>query len=103
MGRAAGVDGRVVCDRTDPRDHVRHRRDHVVAPRPAEEAGAPGGGRDPVGATLVVAYEVSIFSMTPRLAASISAIFDGSLPPASAKSGRPPPPPPTIGASFLTT
>ena len=41
--------------------------------------------------------------MTPRLAASSSAIFDASLPPASAKSGRPPPPPPTIGASCLTT
>ena len=41
--------------------------------------------------------------MTPRLAASISPIFDGSLPPASAKSGRPPPPPPTIGASCFTT
>ena len=41
--------------------------------------------------------------MTPRLAASSSPIFDGSLPPASAKSGRPPPPPPTIGASCLTT
>src|SRR5436305_11965171 len=27
-----------------------------------------------------------------------SSILDGSLPPASAKSGRPPPPPPTIGA-----
>ena len=45
----------------------------------------------------------SIFSMTPRLAASSSAIFEASLPPASAKSGRPPPPPPTIGASCLTT
>src|SRR6185436_8614813 len=31
-----------------------------------------------------------------------SAIFEGSLPPASAKSGRPPPPPPTIGAISLT-
>src|SRR5687767_14403215 len=44
----------------------------------------------------------SIFSRTVRLAARSSLIFDGSLPPASAKSGRPPPPPPTIGASSFT-
>ena len=47
--------------------------------------------------------QLNIFSIIPRAAASISPIFDGSLPPASAKSGRPPPPPPTIGAICFTT
>ena len=41
-------------------------------------------------------------STTRRLWASISSIFSGCLPPASAKSGRPPPPPPTIGAISFT-
>ena len=40
--------------------------------------------------------------MTDGTFSSSASIFDGSLPPASAKSGRPPPPPPTIGAISLT-
>ena len=43
----------------------------------------------------------SIRSTTTRLSFNRSAILPGSLPPASAKSGRPPPPPPTIGAIWL--
>ena len=42
------------------------------------------------------------FVTTAWLASSISSIFSGCLPPASAKSGRPPPPPPTIGAISFT-
>ena len=45
----------------------------------------------------------SAFSRIAALAASISSMFSGCLPPASAKSGRPPPPPPTMGASSLTS
>src|SRR5262249_54467730 len=45
----------------------------------------------------------SSFCNTTGAAASNSPILEGSLPPASAKSGRPPPPPPTIGASSLTS
>src|SRR5438128_1817522 len=44
----------------------------------------------------------SSLATTLSLAASMSSIFSGCLPPASAKSGRPPPLPPTIGAISLT-
>src|SRR5262245_21482435 len=44
----------------------------------------------------------NILCTTSSLARSISSIFSASLPPASAKSGRPPPPPPTIGAISFT-
>ncbi len=69
----------------------------------------PDAGRGPAGRGATVGrgskpYNVdSIFSITLPAEASISSIFDGSLPPASAKSGRPPPLPPTIGANCLTT
>src|SRR6185369_13496202 len=48
-----------------------------------------------IAATLYVALTISL-----TLSRAWST-FDGSLPPAWAKSGRPPPPPPTIGATCL--
>src|SRR6185369_15285305 len=48
------------------------------------------------------AFHDSSLSITAFDVASISSIFSGCLPPASAKSGRPPPAPPTIDAISFT-
>src|SRR5688500_2264380 len=84
--------------------HVRDGRHHVVepedpAPRGPQRARGGRGLGDPPDRS---SYESS-FSTSVRLADSRSGIFATSLPPASAKSGRPPPRPPTIGASCFTT
>src|SRR5687768_8640450 len=80
---------------------VRDVRPQKTSSRPRLISGRPGRGSR-FAAWKTESYVASIFSRTVRLAARSSLIFDGSLPPASAKSGRPPPPPPTIGASSFT-
>jgi hypothetical protein len=76
-----------------------------VATEGGRDAGGGGLG-GPTAGTLRFVYD----RVNPRAAATSSrafassaSMFEASLPPASAKSGRPPPPPPTMGARVLTS